>query len=195
MPFIFNRLTLFMSIIAVFAADKQEAFHTPAAADMAHHQTVSRVTIGAETYVAGDKVRDAFGRLVPYDYGVLPVLVVIQNDSHETIRLEQMKAEYVGDRSRVSATPAGDVQYAHPGRRPDLGAGPKSPIPIKKRNPLAAPEIQGRALNAQMVAPGLSASGFLYFQTQLQNHASIYITGLTKARSGEELFYFEIPVE
>ena len=184
-----------MSITAVFAGDKQEAFHAPAAADMAHHQTVGQVTIGVETYVAGDKVRAAFGRLVPYDYGVLPVLVVIQNDSHETIRLDQMKAEYVGARSRVTATPADEVQYAHPGRRPDLGAGPKSPIPIKKRNPLGAPEIQGRALNAQMVAPGLSAGGFLYFQTPIANDASIYISGLSEARSGKELFYFEIPVE
>jgi hypothetical protein len=46
-----------------------------------------------------------------------------------------------------------------------------------------------------MVAPGLAASGFLYFQTQLQNGATIYLSGLTEARSGKELFYFEIPVE
>jgi len=76
-----------------------------------------------------------------------------------------------------------------------MGAGPRSPIPIKKKNPLAAPEIEGRALAAQMVAPGLAAGGFLYFQTQLQNGATIYLSGLTEARSGKELFYFEIPVE
>jgi hypothetical protein len=194
MPFIFKRLALFMSIAAALAADK-EAFHAPAAAAMEHRQTVSQVTIGAETYVAGDKVRAAFGRLVPYDYGVLPVLVVIQNDSRETIRLDQMKAEYVSPNSRVTATPPGDVQFAHPGRRPDLGTAPPMPIPIKKKNPLGAPEIVGRALAAQMVAPGMAASGFLYFQTQVQNGATIYLSGLTEARSGKELFYFEIPVE
>jgi hypothetical protein len=195
MPFVFKRLALLLSITAALAADKEQAFHAPAAADMAHRQTVAQVTIGAETYVAGDKVRAAFGRLVPYDYGVLPVLVVIQNDSKESIRLDQMKAEYVGPHGRVTATPSGEVQFAHPGRRPDLGTAPPSPIPIKKKNPLAAWEIEGRALGAQMVAPGLSASGFLYFETQLQNGATIYLSGLTEARSGKELFYFEIPVE
>jgi hypothetical protein len=196
MPFVFKRLALLMSITAALAADKEQAFHAPAAASMAHRQTVGQVTIGAETYVAGDKVRAAFGRLVPYDYGVLPVLVVIQNDSRETIRLDQMKAEYVGPHgSRVTATPSGEVRYAHPSQRPDLGTAPPMPIPIKKKNPLAAPEIESRALAAQMVAPGLAASGFLYFQTQLQNGATIYLSGLTEARSGKELFYFEIPVE
>jgi hypothetical protein len=196
MPFVFKRLALLMSITAALAADKQQAFHAPAAASMAHHQTVAQVTIGAETYAAGDKVRAAFGRLVPYDYGVLPVLVVIQNDSRESIRLDQMNAEYVIPRGgRVTATPPGEVRYAHPPHRPDLGAAPPMPIPIKKKNPLGAWEIEGRALAAQMVAPGLAASGFLYFQTQLQNGATIYLSGLTEARSGKELFYFEIPVE
>jgi hypothetical protein len=196
MPFVFKRLALLMSIAAALAADKEQAFHAPAAGSMAHRQTVDQVTIGAETYVTGDKVRAAFGRLVPYDYGVLPVMVVIQNDSRETIRLDQMNAEYVGPHgNRVTATPPGDVKFARPPHRPDLGTAPPMPIPIKKKNPLAAPEIEGRALAAQMVAPGLTASGFLYFQTQLQNGATIYLSGLTEARSGKELFYFEIPVE
>jgi hypothetical protein len=196
MPFVFKRLALFMSIAAAFAADKEQAFHAPAAANMAHRQTINQVTVGVETYVAGDKVRAAFGKLTPYDYGVLPVLVVIQNDSRESIRLDQMNAEYVGPRgSRVTATPAGDVRFAKAPHRPDLGAAPPMPIPIKKKNPLGEWEIEGRALAAQMVAPGQTASGFLYFQTQLQNGATIYLSGLTEARSGKELFYFEIPVE
>ncbi len=180
----------------MLAADKEQAFHAPAVANMAHRQTVGQVTIGVETYVAGDKVRTAFGKLVPYDYGVLPVLVVIQNDSGESIRLDQMNAEYVGPRgSRVTATPPGDVRFARAPRRPNLGAGPPMPIPIKRKNPLGAWEIEGRALAAQMVPPGNTASGFLYFQTSLQNGATIYLSGLTEARTGKELFYFEIPAE
>ena len=196
MPFVLKRLALFMSIAAALAADKDQAFHAPAVANMAHRQAVDKVTIGAEAYVAGDKVREAFGKLTPYDYGVLPVLVVIQNDSPESIRLDRMNAEYVGPRGgRVTATPPGEVKFAKAPRRPDLGTAPPLPIPIKKKNPLGEWEIEGRALLAQMVAPGQTASGFLYFQTSLQNGATIYLSGLTEARSGKELFYFEIPVE
>jgi hypothetical protein len=196
MPFVFKRLALLMSITAALAADKPQAFQAPAAATMAHRQTVDKVTIGAEMYVTGDKVRAAFGNLVPYDHDVLPVLVVIENDSRESIRLDQLTAEYVGVHgSRITATPAADVRYARAPRRPDLGVKPPIPIPIKKKNPLAAWEIEGRALAAQMVAPGMTASGFLYFETKVENGATIYLSGLTELRTGKELFYFEIPLE
>jgi hypothetical protein len=65
---------------------------------------------------------------------------------------------------------------------------------LKKKNPLDAWEIEGRAFAAQMLPPGQSANGFFYFQTGLQRGATIYITGLTEAASGQELLFFELPL-
>ena len=186
-----------MSIAAAFAADKQPAFQAPAASALPHRQTADKVTIAADPYVEGEKVKTAFGKLVPYHYGVLPVLVVIQNDSTQSIRLDKMKAEYVGPHGdRVTATPASDVRYAKAPNRPVLVGGPAGRITGHgKKNPLDAWEIEGRALAAQMLPPGNTASGFLYFQTDLQVGATIYLTGLTEASSGRELLYFEIPLQ
>jgi len=197
MPFVFKRLALFMSIAAAFAADKQPAFQAPAASALPHRQTADKVTIAADPYVEGEKVKTAFGKLVPYHYGVLPVLVVIQNDSTQSIRLDKMKAEYVGPHGdRVTATPASDVRYAKAPNRPVLVGGPAGRITGHgKKNPLDAWEIEGRALAAQMLPAGNTASGFLYFQTDLQVGATIYLTGLTEASSGRELLYFEIPLQ
>ena len=79
MPFIFKRLALFMSIAAAFAADKEPPpFRAAPAASFAHKQTNDRLTVGAELYISGDKLKAAFGKLVPYQYGILPVLVVVQ---------------------------------------------------------------------------------------------------------------------
>lgn len=163
---------------------------------MPHHQTADKVTIGADPYMEGEKVKTAFGKLVPYNYGVLPVLVVIQNDSGQSIRLDGMKAEYVspsGD--RVPATPAKDVRYLNGTKRPVYIPGPVGKIPHGGKNPLNAWEIEGRALAAQMLPPGNTASGFLYFQTGLQHGATIYLSGLAEAKTGRELLYFEIPLE
>jgi hypothetical protein len=71
--------------------------------------------------------------------------------------------------------------------------GPIGKISSKK-NPLDAWEIEGRALAAQMLPAGQSASGFLYFETGLQRGATIYLSGLTEAATGKELLYFEIPL-
>src|SRR5215472_17041800 len=188
MAFIFKRLALFMSIAAAFAADKDAAPFRPApAASFAHHQTVDAVTMGAEAYVSGEKVKTAFGKLDPYENGILPVLVVNQNDGKETIRLDRLKVEYIGPgHERIEATPARELKYLRSVGRPPLVPGPAGKVKIikPKKNPLDAWEIEGRGFEAKMLPPGQSASGFFYFQTGLRAESTIYISGLTEAGSG-----------
>jgi hypothetical protein len=182
-----------MSIAAAFAADKEQAqFRPPPAANFAHKQTNDRLTVGAELYITGDKLKAPFGKLVPYQYGVLPGLVAMQNDSDSTIRLEKLRVEYVGPHGdRVEATPAKDVRYAIGPSRPNAGPVVLPP----KKNPLNVWEIEGRAFAAQMLPAGQPAYGFFYFETGWQMGSTIYLSGLTGARTGRELFFFEIPLE
>jgi len=182
-----------MSIAAAFAADKETPFRAAPAASYPHHQTNDKVTIGVEPYLTEDKIKSAFGKVNPYAYGILPVLVVIQNDGDQTIRLNKLKAEYVGSGSnRVEATPAQDVRYSRGANRPTIPVGP---IPSRiKKSPLDVWEIEGRALAAEVLPPGRSASGFLYFQTGLQPGSVLYLNGLVEAGTGKELLYFEIPL-
>jgi len=64
-----------------------------------------------------------------------------------------------------------------------------------KKNPLDTWEIEGRSLAAQMLPPGQSASGFVYFQTGLQRNATIYLSGMTEAGTGKEILYFELGLQ
>jgi hypothetical protein len=201
MPFIFKRLALLMSIAAVasyqaasYQAEKDHpAFHPPPAAELPHHQTNGQVTIGADPYSSGEKLKAAFGKLNPYQYGILPVLIAVQNASGQSIKMDGMKAEYVGPHGdRIEATPAKDVRYTR-------GGGPPPPpigvIPRHvKKSPLDVWEIEGRAFAAEMIPPANFAFGFLYFQTGIQKGATIYLSGMTEAASGKELLFFEIPL-
>lgn len=197
MPFIFKRLALLLSIAGAFAADKNTPFRPAPAGSLPYHQTNDKVTIGVEPYDSGEKVKTAFGKLDPYEHGVLPVLVVIQNDTDSTIRADKLQVVYLGPkRSRIAATPANEVKYLRGVKRPTTVPGPTGPIVLKgKKNPLESWEIEGRAFNAKMIPPGQTAHGFFYFHTALDRGASIYINGLAEARTGNELFYFEIPME
>jgi len=185
-----------MSIAGACAADKDIPFRPAPAASYQNHQTNGSVTIGVDPYADDAKIKTAFGKLNPYHYGILPVLVVIQNDSGKTIRLAGLQAQYIGSGSnRVDATPAKEVRYLRGPVRPKVIPGPTGPVPLKsKKNPLDAWEIEGRAFAAQMLPPGNSASGFFYFQTGLQSGSTIYLSGLTEADTGKELLYFEIPL-
>jgi hypothetical protein len=198
MPFVFKRLALlFLSISACVAADKETPFKAAPAASYPSHQSNAQITIGADPYVTLEKVKLAFGKVDPNQFGILPVLVVIQNDSDKSIRLDRLKLEYVGgDRQHVDATPARDVRYLKGTDRPNIITGPTGNAKIlKKKNPLDAWEIEGRAFSAQILPPGQSASGFFYFQAALQHGSSVYINGLYEAGTGKDLFYFELPLQ
>src|SRR5436305_9715754 len=152
MAFIFKRLILVLSIAAAYAADKDAGSFKPGtAASYANHQTNARITIGVEPYATDDKAKLAFGKVNPYQYGILPVLVVIQNDSEQSIKLDRLKVEYVGPgHDRVDATPAREIRYLRPPQRPNVITGPAGIPKVLKtnKNPLREWEIEGREFAA-----------------------------------------------
>ncbi|MCW5978665.1 MAG: hypothetical protein KIT09_11335 [Bryobacteraceae bacterium] len=191
-------LALFSSIATAYGADKDGSFQVKPAASYASNATISSLTIGAEVYNTQQEVKSAFGKLDPNKHGVLPVLVVMQNDSSQTLRLQDMRVEYIRPDGRsVIATPAADVPYLHGPAKPRT-APPTYPIPGlggRRKNPLDVWEIGGRAFSARMLPAGEAANGFFYFQTADHRGAKLYITGISEAATGQELFYFEIPLD
>jgi hypothetical protein len=193
-------LLLFLSITASLWADKKDAPFRPEAAEAyATKQTIQELTIAVQPFDDPEEAKSAFGKLNPYEHGVLPVLVVMKNDGKSTVRFETMQVMYVAPRGRkVDSTPAADVLYLKAGGRPKVS---NSPIPtggprIKiSKNPLKNDVIVERAFSAKMLPPGDSAHGFFYFQTGHTRGTSIYISGITEAGSGKELFFFEIPLD
>ena len=194
-----------MSIAAVAGVNKAEPadkdrpkFEISPAASYPSHQTGAKVTIGAAVYDTAEKAHEAFGKLNPYQYGIVPVLVVIQNDSDQAIRVDRIRVDYVApDGSHVDATPAQDVRYLSGPQNPKVVPGPvptRGPHISRHKNPLDAWEIEGRAFSAKMVPPGQSAGGFFYFQTGHRPGARLYVTGLQEASTSRELLYFEFPL-
>jgi len=159
--------------------------------------TSQGVTIAAVPYITEEQTKTAFGKLNPNNYSVLPVLLVIENTGNGTIRVDRLKLEYVapGD-VRIENTPARDVKYLEGAARPTMIPGPPVGVHVKTRkSPLNEWEIDGRAFNADMVPPHDKAGGFIYFQTAPGRGAKVVINGLVDAKSGQELFFFEIPLE
>jgi hypothetical protein len=189
-------LAIQLGVQPAFAADK-ETFQAKPADQYANKQTTDGVTIAAEAFTTDEQTKTAFGKLNPWRYNILPVLVVIRNSSPNTVRLEKLHFEYeLPDRSRVVSTPASDVKYTKGPSRPKMVTGPLGGVHVAgSKNPLNVPEIEIRAFSAKVLPPGDSASGFVYFETDVESQgASLYITGLENASTGKELYYFEIPL-
>lgn len=197
MPFVFKRLALVLSIAAAYAADKEAPFRPGLASTYPNKMSDSGLVVAADPYTTEEKLKTAFGKLDPTDYGILPVLVLIQNDSDKAIRLDNLRARYNGSgTNRVEAIPAREVRYLKGPDRPKMVPGPTGGVKIAKtkKNPLDAWEIEGRSFTAKMLPAGQSAYGFFYFNTPAQPGATIYLTGMSEAATGKELLYFEIPL-
>ncbi|MGH9559651.1 MAG: hypothetical protein ACRD30_10460 [Bryobacteraceae bacterium] len=181
------------------AADKgKDRFAPGPAVSYPGHQTLDKITIAAIPYISEDQIKSAFGKVNPNRYGVLPVLVILENGTGKALRLD-LDAELVDPGNRhVQATPASDVLYiGEQVKRPKLpGTSPyPNPFPRKpKKGPLNTWEIEGRAFAPKMLPAGESAHGFFYFQTEYIPGSKLYITGLKDAATGKDYFYFEVPI-
>jgi len=192
-------VALLLSIAAARGGDEREPFQAQPVTSYPCRQTISGLTIAAEVFDTREEMRSAFGKLDLSRYGVLPVLIVMKNDSEKVLRLESARFEYVRpDRKHLAAVPASEVRYLFGPRKPPTVPVPRTPIPRvggREKNPLEAWEIEGRAFAARMLPAGETASGFIYFKTAAHRGAVLFVTGLEEAATGRPLFYFEIPLD
>jgi hypothetical protein len=177
------------AIVGASADDK--AFRAGAANEYAH-QTSDQVTIGAKAYDSEELTTEAFGKKTDLlKYGVLPVLVVIENKRQKTLDLRNLEVNLVAaDGRHVGPVSPEDVPFL--GKRtktPTMNPVP-NPLP-KKKNPLNTPQIVERAFAAKMLPPGDSSSGFFYFEARPEPGDKLYLNGLRDTPSGQEILYFE----
>ena len=188
-----------LSITAVTAADKDKPRFAPGpAASYPSHQTLDKITIAAVPYLTDAETSTAFGKLNPNKYGVLPVLVILENGTGKALRLD-LRAEFVtADGKHVIALSPDDVQHLNGGAKaPRIGGGPRLPVPLprrEKKGPLNVEEIDGRSFGAKMLPVGERASGFFYFNADHEPGSRLYLTGIRDAASGQDYFYYELPL-
>lgn len=174
----------------------QPAFNYPA---HDHHGT-ENVTVGLDPYDNATKT-NIF--VVNYrDHDLLPVLLVVTNDSNEPVQLSGMKAEMVtGDGTKLSPATEDDLyrRISHP-----KASGARVPIPFPTKRVKSGlgskewNEIQSAQFKARAVEPLSSQAGFLFFDISgLSNPLSgarFYLTGVRDS-AGHDLMYFEVPLD
>jgi hypothetical protein len=182
-------------------ANDSGALEVKPAVDYTSHQSRDGITIAAEPYERGEKVKIAFNEVDPYQYGFLPVLLVISNDSDAILRLDKLRVQFVrSNRQAYEPTAAADVARYRADRRRWGRAGAHVSFPWGgSKGPLEAWEIPAREFTASFVSPHASASGFFYFWTGAGRDpipgATVYVTGLADGRSGKDLMFFEVDLE
>src|SRR5271165_6951493 len=160
-----------------------------------------KVTVAVDVYNTAPK-DDIF--ITHYNQeGILPILLIITNDSDQPISLKSMGAEVVtAGRAKLGALDVEDVfrRVAHiQGSSNPQTVGPIT-FPRGMKNKKAQQqldEITSAHFAADLVEPHATRSGFLFFDVENVKQpvagAHLYLTGVSDMR-GNELMYFEIPL-
>lgn len=195
----FSSVWIVLLSIAVQAGDDKDKdrFAPGPVPSYRGHVTIQNIAMAAVPYVSDEQIRSAFGKANPPKYGVLPVLVVLENKTGKALKLD-LQADFIRpDGKHIEATPASDVTFiGGSGKPPAIPGTNPLPFPRKsKKGPLNEWEIEGHAFNAKIIPVGEKAAGFFYFQTDYLPGAKMLLTGISDASTGKEFLYFEVPIE
>ncbi len=180
--------------LALYPLDKDGPFKPGPISSYEFKQTLEGVTIAAQPFDTEALTKQAFGKLNPNQYEVLPVLVIIENTRKAPIRVDQMSVQYITPGvGKIDYTPYQELLSRVGPSKPNLGPRPL-PIPRKtKQNPFNKPEVEARAWAAKVIGPGETASGFFYFITRHHTSSKLYLTGIYEPSTNKELYYYELP--
>lgn len=193
-------IIVLLSIAVAAAADKEKARFTPGpASSYPSHQTLDKITIAAVPFLSDATTATAFGKVNPNKYGILPVLVILENGTGKALRLGLNTAFVNASGKHVDAMAPEDVQRLGAVTKPPrIGGSNPLPMPLPtrvKKGPLNVWEIEGRAFSAKLLPPGERVFGFFYFNVDHEPGSRLYLTGIRDASSGQEYFYYEVPLD
>ncbi|HKW17440.1 MAG TPA: hypothetical protein VJO35_08040 [Terriglobales bacterium] len=174
----------------------QPAFSYPAH----DHHPNENVTVALDPYDTPEKANIFVVNYRQHD--LLPILLIITNDSEQPIELATMKAELVtADGVKLTPDTEDDIfrRVSHPNasstRYPIPFPSPKAKGGINSKQ---ANEIQSAQFRAKAVEPRSSQIGFLFFDISDVaapiRGARFYLTGVRNS-SGNDLMYFEVALD
>ncbi len=192
---------LVMPLLYLWAKDFSMPKAQPAVSYPAHdHHAKENVSVALDPYDTPAKT-GVF--VVNYrEHELLPVMLVITNDSNEPIELSNMKAELVtADRTKLSPASEDDIyrRISHP-----KASGARTPLPFPTKRVKGGVgskewnEIESALFRAKAVEPLTTRAGFLFFDISDVSSplpgARLYLTGVRDS-SGHDLMYFEVPLD
>ncbi|MBV9075172.1 MAG: hypothetical protein JOZ10_16220 [Acidobacteria bacterium] len=139
------------------------------------------------------------------EHRILPVRLIISNDSDQPLSLLDVQIEFVTARkAKGEPLTKEDVERAVANSaEPQDRTVPGLPVPIPRKKPQRLPkgtdeEVDYLMFKAKAVEPQNTQSGFLFFDVSGVSQAiagsHILITGIRNG-AGQELFYFDIPLQ
>lgn len=174
------------------------------------HDEHDGLSISVDPYADAGRAKEKFGKADPVQIGVLPLEVIVRNDTDHPIRLNlatiQLEVRLKnGGQQDIGWLTADEVAsaIAHPGGAPTPSARRLPPIGVPipgkdKKTEKLAEILRPLTLDSDVVAPKGMIHGFLYFNLardmSLVPAASLYVPDASIVPSNKPLMFFEVPL-
>ena len=173
------------------------------------HDDHGGMSVSVDPYTDQARAKEKFGKANPLPAGILPVEVIIHNETAQPIHINlntiQLEVHIRDERQDVDWL--APVEVASAIVHPDGPPAPKQrrvpvvgiPLPSKdKKVEKLAEELQPLMLDSDVVPPMATIHGFLFFnmshELSLVPSSSFYLPDAAFLPSNNPLIFFEIPL-
>jgi hypothetical protein len=197
--------TMYLVCASTFA--QSNAPSTDAHPARAHSDQHEGMSVSADPYSDAERSKEKFGKADPLPAGILPVEVVLRNETDQPIRIDMSTIQLVvrpHDGARQDIDRLTTVEVAAAIAHPEGPAPPKAPrFPVgiprsgtDKKVEKLADFLRPLSLDADVVPPMGAIHGFLFFNLShnmsLAGTASLYLPDATVIPSKKALMFFEV---
>jgi hypothetical protein len=163
--------------------------------------------VSVDPYSDSTRAKEKFGKANPLEAGILPVEVLLRNETDQAVRIKldtiQLSVQSSNggrqDIDSLSPVQVADL-VAHPGGTPEPKAR-RLPVPLvskDKKTQKLAEILQPLSLDSDVVPPKNTIHGFLFFNLSrdmsLVGSSSLYIPDAVVIPTNQPLMFFEIPL-
>jgi hypothetical protein len=178
------------------------------ASDALPHDGHEGLVVSADSYADASRAKEKFGKANPLPVGILPVEVILRNDTTQALRIDmttiQLTVRFSNGRQQgVDWLSVEDVagtvvhpkgQQAPKSRRFPVGLPSATDSKTEKIVEILRPFV----LDADVIPPMATIHGFLFFDLNrdisLADDASLYVPNVTGIPSNKPLMFFEVPL-
>ncbi len=203
-----QRVALLVSTLLLACASAYPQTNpTPTTASDLSHDHHDGMDVSVDPYSDSTRAKEKFGKANPLEAGILPVEVLLRNETDQAVRIKldtiQLSVQTSNggrqDIDSLSPVQVADL-VAHPGGPPEPKAR-RLPVPLvskDKKTQKLAEILQPLSLDADVVPPKSMIHGFLFFNLSrdisLVGSSSLYIPDAVVIPTNQPLMFFEIPL-
>ncbi len=167
-----------------------------AAADYPAHQDFQNVVIGARCFATDEEIREVFDTKKLFEKGIMPVLVVIENNNEFALRVDARDIFLVdAGGETVSPLSPTDVLLAITLKKPITSYSTQREILLRRSvQPKMMSDFQRKVFGEKLIPPRESDFGIVFFPLPEDGDLSglrLYLPEVENLTEGEDLMFFE----